>query len=300
MSTEPVVTISEPIESDQDDEEIDLDGDDLFGIDLEDEELEPEPEPEPQPKAQPQPKPKPKPEPKPKLKVQFQEEIEEMAEPKPKSQSKVTKPSSSPKDWAEFQEFVSKKHGKLNSEQSQRLTNYIQTKHPKALEALDQNLELIRRLGNFKYKNVRDLTMDDYLAWFAVETGKVKLPPGSDVLLGLKEFQEKADTIKVKVEPGTVQTQNSRKIIPGILSPGQLFEGVRVVFSYLGACRPIERAFLVTLFWGSLMFLFQPDRLFSPSGSLRSWSFLSDDKDATLLPWWLELVVVCLASCLVI
>lgn len=159
----------------------------------------PQPEPAPQPPSEPPPaqparkEPTPKPQPKPK--------------PEPRSFDPVLE-----RDWSSFVEFIKVKHGKLNSEQTSYMNDW-KNRDPNALSEFNQKLELLRRIGNVKYKNPSQLTMDDYLAWYALETGKVTLGEPVERLIGLERSKPTASA--PKAVPARAQINFSRRPTPG-------------------------------------------------------------------------------------
>lgn len=98
------------------------------------------------------------------------EETDYFEEPEPKHAPPRDgpKPINTKKEWREFMKFVDKK--KLQPHQPQRSKNLGE------LKRIEENMEIVRRIANVKYKPKELLTMDDYLAWYSVEEGKVSIP----------------------------------------------------------------------------------------------------------------------------
>ena len=88
------------------------------------------------------------------------EEEEDFTPPPPKPKPKP-KQAVNP----EIQAFIDKKKHKRVSFQ------------PDSLKAITENLEIVRRLANVKYRPRDQLTMDDYLTWYALDTGRIVLSP---------------------------------------------------------------------------------------------------------------------------
>lgn len=78
-------------------------------------------------------------------------------------------PLNKKKEWKEFLKFVGRKK---NSKEKP----LVSMRYARNLKRIEDNMEIVRRIANVKYKPRDQLTMDDYLAWYAVEEGKVIIP----------------------------------------------------------------------------------------------------------------------------
>lgn len=120
------------------------------------------------------------------------------------------------REWKTFIKFVEKRKPSLKVREDMRINK---RHYCRSLEHLEENLEIIRRIGNVRFKPVEELTLDDYLAWFAVETGKVKLPKGAIELVepqaisvekenaaieAVKNTREKKEVLQTQLEPHVV------------------------------------------------------------------------------------------------
>lgn len=202
----------------------DVDEDDLLEQELEDQYEEEEEE-----EREPMPNPRKKqvrirePEPEPDTESDEEEEIAYDIEPKKQTRKKggiwgrpLIPPAQNEKkekeqikpeikeEWKEFVEFVKKKHGNINEQQSERLKNLAQDQ-PESLKKFQKSKEILQRLANMKWKNRDSLTMDDYLAWYAYEKGKIKLPDGALTLL--------EEPIKRAQQPSSNGKPTSRRMI---------------------------------------------------------------------------------------
>ena len=139
--------------------------------------------------------------------------------PKPKAKSEPATPTK--KEWDQFLEFMDEKKRTASmkgvAHQNERYCT-------KSLEHLSENPEIIRRMGNVKWKLERDLTLDDYLAWYAVESGKVQLPPGVLDMVGdpstLEPPKREIITNLAKEEERKIE---EAKPVPGIFSLSHWF-----------------------------------------------------------------------------
>lgn len=154
-----------------------------------------------------------------------EEEEEDIPPPPPRRkapQPKVSNPTE--KDWKNFVSFVKQKKA------SRELTNELEERKEEFSESLahlDENLEIIRRMGNIKFKPEEDLTLDDYLAWYAVDSGKVKLPKGAldlinpdSVTVRKQAMAQQIGDLYVKQKNQSLQPPSDpeNSIIPGLLS----------------------------------------------------------------------------------
>lgn len=135
------------------------------------------------------------------------------AKPKPKA-----KPKAEPtkKEWDQFLQFMDEKQPTAGMK---RVAQQNERYCTKSLEHLNENLEIIRRMGNVKWKLEKDLTLDDYLAWYVVESGKVQLPPGALDLVGDPETLEppKREVI-TSLQKEEEKKKEEAKPVPGIFS----------------------------------------------------------------------------------
>lgn len=99
------------------------------------------------------------------------EEADYFEEPEPKHAPPRDgpKPINTKKEWREFMKFVDRK-------KQSREKPLQKVKNMDDLKRIEENMEIVRRIANVKYKPRDQLTMDDYLAWYSVEEGKVVVP----------------------------------------------------------------------------------------------------------------------------
>lgn len=120
-----------------------------------------------------------------------QDEFEEVEEPEPRKR-KINKKV----EWQNFMKFQKK----MQQARPPRIATKPTTDTNK-LKRIEDNMEIVRRIANVKYKPQDQLTMDDYLAWYAVEEGKVDIPgPLMDLIR--PDF--------VRVSPGASQSNEAR------------------------------------------------------------------------------------------
>lgn len=109
-------------------------------------------------------------------------------------------------EWSEFVEWMYKKNGNMTPYQRTELLRAPET-DPAALKKFRQQIELIKRLGNAKWKEEKELTVDDMLAWFLYEKGRLDLPKGAASLLH-EPVKKRSEPIQV-AEPKKTNHNNS-------------------------------------------------------------------------------------------
>lgn len=127
-------------------------------------------------------------------------------------------------DWNDFILFLKEK--KASSSVARELAAN-QSHYSRSLQHLDENLEIIKRMGNVRFKPESELTLDDYLAWYVVDSGKVVLPKGALDLVDPKAVKVKRQVVAQQLgeindkakSPDTPNTPDPLpQIVPGFFS----------------------------------------------------------------------------------
>jgi len=112
--------------------------------------------------------------------------LDEDEDEPPVRKTKFQKDPKKEKEWSDFKKFMKSKQP---TSSVQKDFEDFERHWRWELEQVETNLEVVRRVANVKYKPRSQLSMDDYLAWYAVESGKVKLPPGALELINPKSVR---------------------------------------------------------------------------------------------------------------